>query len=345
MTRKEYINALRLILAGINPSDKEELIEEVENHFDNGLSEGKSEAEICEELGPVSDFLQEEKQIKQKPFSFNFHKLAGFGKAFELAFNYRKSMENTDYIPFTKWRHLHITQNRGDLSISKGEENTISYNGNSQNIHYQEEGDTLYITIESLSQEVDCHFQVKEIENLVIYSKLGDVDIDQLNPSSLDVTTVAGDIDINHLNTFTTKIKAVAGDININNVQSEKNDIHNKAGDISIHHSDIESLHIQQKAGDISLQSCQGELVFINNLAGDISLVENNYSRVILETVSGDIEYNFPDQQKIYAHTLLGDISHFDVPLLALSNKTEIQQGEEGVYLSTNSGDITIEKD
>lgn len=41
MTRNQYLNQLRFALSFLSDNEREEWIEEVENHFDNGLAGGK----------------------------------------------------------------------------------------------------------------------------------------------------------------------------------------------------------------------------------------------------------------------------------------------------------------
>lgn len=51
MERVEYINELTLSLKGIPSQDLADIIEDIQEHFDVGVSKGKTELEISKELG------------------------------------------------------------------------------------------------------------------------------------------------------------------------------------------------------------------------------------------------------------------------------------------------------
>lgn len=55
MTRQEYLDAIRGSLVGMPSSELQDILRDFEEHFDVGLSQGKSEHEVSAELGdPVS---------------------------------------------------------------------------------------------------------------------------------------------------------------------------------------------------------------------------------------------------------------------------------------------------
>lgn len=51
MTRQEYITALHNSLYRLSKADRDDILSDYEAHFTRGLEEGKSEAEICAQLG------------------------------------------------------------------------------------------------------------------------------------------------------------------------------------------------------------------------------------------------------------------------------------------------------
>lgn len=59
MTRNEYLFILRKHLQGLNPDEVDDIIIDVASHFDFGTEEGKTEDEICIELGDPVDMAQQ----------------------------------------------------------------------------------------------------------------------------------------------------------------------------------------------------------------------------------------------------------------------------------------------
>lgn len=51
MNRKEYLDRLRISLQGLPIAEIEDILSDYEEHFDIGISKGKSEEEISKELG------------------------------------------------------------------------------------------------------------------------------------------------------------------------------------------------------------------------------------------------------------------------------------------------------
>ncbi|MCR5829949.1 MAG: DUF1700 domain-containing protein [Lachnospiraceae bacterium] len=72
MTRIEYMTELKAGLCGFDKDVREEIINDYTEHFDEGLALGKSEEEICNELGSVEELVKELKEIGNKKKSFDF---------------------------------------------------------------------------------------------------------------------------------------------------------------------------------------------------------------------------------------------------------------------------------
>ncbi len=65
MNKMEYLNALKEALKDMDESVMEEIISDYEEHFQVGTMNGKSEEQICEELGSINDLVDEIKEVYQ----------------------------------------------------------------------------------------------------------------------------------------------------------------------------------------------------------------------------------------------------------------------------------------
>jgi DUF4097 and DUF4098 domain-containing protein YvlB len=63
MNKMEYLNALKEALKDTDESVMEEIISDYEEHFQVGIEKGKSEEQICEELGSINDLVDEIKEV------------------------------------------------------------------------------------------------------------------------------------------------------------------------------------------------------------------------------------------------------------------------------------------
>jgi DUF4097 and DUF4098 domain-containing protein YvlB len=63
MNRTEYLSALKKALKDTDESIMEEIVSDYEEHFHAGMENGKSEEQICEDLGAIDDLVEEIKEV------------------------------------------------------------------------------------------------------------------------------------------------------------------------------------------------------------------------------------------------------------------------------------------
>ncbi len=63
MNKTEYLSALKKALKDTDESVMEEIVLDYEEHFQVGMENGKSEEQICEELGSIEDLVKEIKEV------------------------------------------------------------------------------------------------------------------------------------------------------------------------------------------------------------------------------------------------------------------------------------------
>lgn len=63
MNKTEYLSALKKALKQIDENVMEEIVLDYEEHFQVGMENGKSEEQICEDLGSIDDLVEEIKEV------------------------------------------------------------------------------------------------------------------------------------------------------------------------------------------------------------------------------------------------------------------------------------------
>ncbi|WMJ86893.1 DUF4097 family beta strand repeat-containing protein [Anaerocolumna sp. MB42-C2] len=62
MNKTEYLNILKKALKDVDESVMDEIVSDYEEHFQAGMENGKSEEQICEDLGAIDDLVEEIKE-------------------------------------------------------------------------------------------------------------------------------------------------------------------------------------------------------------------------------------------------------------------------------------------
>ncbi len=66
MNKYEFLQNLQRALPHLAPADQAEIVADFEEHFAAGQAAGKSEAEICEELGSPYDIAQQDRESRAR---------------------------------------------------------------------------------------------------------------------------------------------------------------------------------------------------------------------------------------------------------------------------------------
>lgn len=94
MNKTEYLTKLTNELGHMPYGDVKDIIQSIEEHFDEGISEGRSEDEIAESLGDPKELAMEFKDgakfkqiMKKRKMTDNFKGPDGRGRIFVIIFN------------------------------------------------------------------------------------------------------------------------------------------------------------------------------------------------------------------------------------------------------------------
>lgn len=191
MTQKDYLKQLEEALDALNPQDKDELMADFKEHFDIGLSEGKSEKEIIDSLGPVDDLVQ---SLDLKRLETQKQETHDFKKTFSSKIE-RVIIDGV---------HANVT-----INVSQDDQTHIDYEISkrilgklSTEVTSRQEGNTLLVAVTNANRlfwhnvdPIDLSLELpKNLIELVCKSASGDIRIDDCVVEHLDIHSMAGDI-------------------------------------------------------------------------------------------------------------------------------------------------------
>lgn len=346
MTKQEYLNRLYSGLSGYSYEFRRDIIEAFEGHFDEGAAQGKTEEEVIEELGPISDVIDNIRMMngdhganRNTNDSMNdlwnsFDQLAGTlketmksvgGIVSESVNTAVREMREVQYTTgsangvsgcFTDCNALLITMEMcsADIRLIPGEELRYSFTPANS---------LFYSKIPELLTHAD-----NGTAGIIVRNGGGRLNITV--PScirSIRAGALSGDISISGIKTDEIIIKATSGDIILDNTAANELTLQTSSGDLDADHTWFSSLRFQTKSGDADLKYTNGN-PFIKTVSGDIEIKYHESRQILAEAASGDIKIECTCGS-INAATLSGDIDiNTDAPVSMVSAESK-------------SGDIT----
>lgn len=167
----------------------------------------------------------------------------------------------------------------------------------------------------------------------------GDMDIRNLNTSSLTTTNEYGDSKFSDISAGSMDIKIENGDVDFLNIMTPTLKYSNEYGDTTFEHvsgidnnSNMESISIDIENGDFEADNFLANNLTYSNAYGDTIIRNSNLKQIVMNVENGDLNLS---------GTLLGEIK-----ISAEYGDTEIKNTEPeeafNYSLSTEYGDITV---
>lgn len=382
MTKNEYIKRLEEALAACDSELRSEIIEGYEEHFKNGFLEGKTEEEICTELGDVDEFISEiPAEYNVLPASTDVPPVKAPNHEHDFPEKY--SAEGISNIVIES---KPSSNSSADITITRSNEFAISIDGPT----YAESGFKCLVTLEnntcyvkitnekpvvtSILQKIfrhynaDFHISIPDtIKNIKAGLACGDMDIHNCcNADNFDITLGCGDFEINNCKaataTFTssngdgsinnsefTNIKFISsnGDIDSQNLKSDIASFITSNGDIDFENIISNDLHARSSNGDVTLS---GSITKITATSSNGDVDVTNFIDCVsadIKSSMGDIDYNCESGNGFVASckTSMGDID-------VIYNGQNIKKGADKLYhagheasklnILTSMGDICL---
>lgn len=381
MTKQEYMKQLEEKLKIFDDELAKEIICDYEEHFRDGSENGKSEEEICEELGNIDEMVKElcqlyepkKKEEDESNYQFNMNDMVN--DALHLANNvadtivkgikssidygkrtwYEKSKEDVVDAECTSekiynCRKALINAECADVHVivSENEEFMLEYINHGSlkdkilyHFHSEQKGDTFYGRLVR-EQASSSLFQMMKTPEIEIILKVPQ-DFD-----ALDITSLSGDITLNEVKIKETNLYTASGDIKIENCETEKNAVESASGDITLNHVNGNVLKLKSKSGDISIVSSCFKDVTGKCKSGDLNGTESCMDKLSVDTASGSVHFDKLTSESAGINGKSGDIGLTesqikDINVAAESGSIHMDHVEaEKMEAACSSGDIEI---
>lgn len=340
MTRTEYMQKVENALKGYDRTFAQEIIDNYNEHFETALKEGRSEEDICQELGGVEELLKGIKEFmgdkdlstkeieKYTAVAVQDIMYTGIRKAeLELTSIDVKVMPSAD-------NELHVYIDEGKDKAKYLEERISGDSYFARQLKRKQSGNFLERILSSVNEE----------EVTVIVEVPAEMD-------SLIIKTMSGDIEAKDIYAKAMKLEAMSGDIMQSGVKAEESFIKTMSGDIALKDVDGKEIVVQSTSGDVSWKGVGVEETEIKTISGGVSMTDVNTNKAGIKTTSGDISFRSSEvgaldvssvsgdiggvlyADKIKAHTTSGDIRlTMDRRGKALVTKSKTVSGDCHVY-------------
>ena len=312
MKKDEFFAQLRTAFAGMDEELLTDILGDYENHFKEGIENGKSEEEICEELGNVEEIRQAFLDENPAAMTINVNSNSD-------------AVGNSDiynrFYPGIQRVNAQLTD--ADIEIKKSNTNEVE----------------LSVT-GGLADDMEA---LKE--TLRVSASVGTLSIQQEKKAGISVSYAASRL-------FGLKVGKYSAGIAIHIAvpeQFEKIKVKNISGDIKTNNSSAKTLLIHTGSGDVGVEECQADELFASSISGDVNVIACKADKMDVVSISGDIKAEFDKSAQCRAKSTSGDCkvtigNQVDAVVSSTSGDVNVRYiGEIGLEmaLSSTSGDVS----
>ena len=305
MKKDEFFAQLRTAFAGMDEELLTDILGDYENHFKEGIENGKSEEEICEELGNVEEIRQAFLDENPAAMTINVNSNSD-------------TVGNSDiynrFYPGIQRVNAQLTD--ADIEIKKSSTNDVE----------------LSVT-GGLADDMEA---LKE--TLRVSASVGTLSIQQEKKAGISVSYAASRL-------FGLKVGKYSARIVIHIAvpeQFEKIEVKSISGDIKANNSNAKTLLIHTGSGDVGVEDCQADELFASSISGDVNVIACKADKMDIVSVSGDIKVEFDKSTSGDCKVTIGN--QVDAVVSSTSGDVSVRYiGEIGLEmaLSSTSGDVS----
>lgn len=350
MKKDEFFAQLRTAFAGMDEELLTDILSDYENHFKEGMENGKSEEEICEELGNVEEIRQAFLDENPAAMTINVNSNSD-------------TVGNSDiynrFYPGIQRVNAQLTD--ADIEIKKSSTNDVELSvtgGLADDIEALKE--TLRVSASagtlSIQQEKKAGISVSYAASRLFGFKVGKysagIVIHVAVPEQFEkikVKSISGDIVANDISSGSFLVDVVSGDISVDQLNTKQCELNSKSGDIKTNNSSAKTLLIHTGSGDVGVEDCQADELFASSISGDVNVIACKADKMDVVSISGDIKAEFDKSAQCRAKSTSGDCkvtigNQVDAVVSSTSGDVNVRYiGEIGleIALSSTSGDVS----
>lgn len=372
MNKVEYLAALKEALKDTDQSIMEEIISDYEEHFSAGLENGKTEEEICEDLGKIEDLVEEIKEVyetsadkkkqkeeenenkqntneksrsqksyyHQESWGFNFDGIDGdkIGKAINNVMGTAGEAINTA---------LNTAGEAIDYFANTYFKNQSNEDG--QSCNQTQDGEAFHATKD---ESFDVSEETKGCINLVIDALCADVIVKPSMDNKINVNYVNNGNERQQQmyefysyqegDTVFAGLKKVGKSVfffnfNLNTIR------------ITIELPEkMNSIQIKTASGNIQVEDTNGTRITLDNASGDIDIKRVISNDIQIKTATGDVDLRDVNSKQLAAKTMSGDANASNITadnflFKSTSGDVDVKNTKVTIFdTSSMSGDINL---
>lgn len=343
MRKQEYMKKLAEIMQEYDKDFREELLANYDEHFEAGLRNGKSEEEICQELGDISNIRAEIEEMLGD-MDIRTHELDKFTAI--------EATEQNNIKTIGKVSHLELSLNGMNVKLmpSRDEELHV-YTKDGQPIEDILQEDYRggnYIAMElSRNKTSGRNLLERMMNNLFPQEATLIVEIPK-DSLFIQIKTENGDVEVWKVDTQVLNLECTSGDILAKDIHFDTGLLKAKSGDMDIQNVKGENAVFKSLSGDMKLKQVEGKEISVTTTSGNIKANTCQLYEIKLESTSGDSSLQNVVCRKADISSTSGDVNLIDCELneIRLSSTSGDIKGRlftQNLDCKTGSGDIDIE--
>lgn len=332
MNRTDYMKELESRLARFGEDTRNEILDDYNEHFDEGLKQGRSEQEIIDDLGDIQDMIDglPLEDIQSSSISVGLRGTSsGSIEADDMPCTYSEDCSASESV-----RKVVIDTIDADVEL-------VASNDDEVHAKYSESGSTNKNYFYSYEVGDVLHLEVKPIEGSGVKSILnGLLKFGITVESPLEVRLPKG---FGYVEVHTT-----TGDVDFKGLSVDSVAFSTTNGDCSIVDCQLGDVSVRSTNGDLGVLGSEMKEVSVNVVSGDVSIKDSRLGGVSTQSVNGDVEYDGVRASHAKGGTTGGDFSirgsEFErFEFNAVNGDLDFQGSSIDFRISSKAGDIDLD--